>query len=307
MASALGIDLGNVYRTVEAVKASRATRGAQETATENALATQTLTREAAANAIANPTDPKALAAVAILDPTAAKTLGDIFTAADETKRAELDRQNDILAQTAAAVLEAEDPAAAYQQFRGQLPAEAQAGMPATFDANWVKLQLARATEVDKLYESLNSKATAEVERTNELADDATDHSQAIELEGIKRDNAIATDIAKAETEGTSGALKAADANAIFRYSAELFGGIFDSAGNLQNLDPGLRAKVAEVATRAESYMIRDKLPHLEAVKKAAAELGVAFPGSTPGPALGMPAPAGAAAPANPADPLGLFN
>ncbi len=306
MASALGIDLGNVYRTVELVKASRAERGAQETATENALATQTATREAAAAAIANPTDPKALAAVAVLDPAAAKTLSDIFTAADETKRAELDRQNDVLAQTAAAILESEDPATAYAQFRAQLPSEAQARMPPTFDPNWTKLQLARATEVDKLYETLNSKATAVTERSNALADDATDQQQAIELENLKRDNAIAEDIAKAETEGAAGStLESADTNAIYKQSAELFGGIFDAAGNLQNLDPGLRAKVQEVATRASEYF-KAGATHANAVKKAASELGVVFPGSTPGPALAMPA-AGAAAPAAQADPLGLFN
>lgn len=301
MASALGIDMGNVYRTVEAVKASRATRGAQETANQNAMATQAATQTAAANVIANPTDPKAAAALAVLNPDMAKTLTETFTAADEAQRAELDRQNDALARAAASVLQADDPAAAYTTMLSQLPPEARSALPATFDANFLNLQIARATAIDDLYESINSKATAETERANELADQATEQTNAIALENVKSDNNIRETVAKTEAElaaeqaaGGAAVLESADANALNKYAIQLLGGTFDQNGNLQTLDPNLRARAQAIATKAEALMTGpQKLGHNAAVQAAAQALGIQFPGATaaPGPALGVPAPA----------------
>lgn len=317
MANALGIDLGNVYRTVEAVKASRATRGAAERTAQNALAA----RGAAATLAANPSDPAALAGLVALDPQMAQDVLKAYEAADTNQRAQLDRQNEVLGQAAAAVLQSSDPAAAYAQMRSQLPPEAQAGMPAEYNENWVTLQLSRATEVDKLYATITDQATAATNRTNALADDERDQQQAIELEGVRHNNQLARDVAQSEltiqeqeakavAEGAAAGIDNADASLIYRQSVGLMGGTFDQAGNLQSLDPALAAKVQEITARA-SRIYREMPPgqrdHAEAVKQAAQALGIQFP--SPGSA---PAGGNALAPAQQQygqgdDPMGLLN
>lgn len=294
MASPLGIDLGNVYRTAEAIKQSRFLRGAQEADAKR----QGEARNAASRFASG--DQSAFGELVSLDPKMANDIVTSFNAMDAaTKKAKQDEVSAI-GQLAAGILSAKDPAAAYAQTISELPPEAAANFPETYNEDWVRAQLGRATEVSKIYEKLTGDEEYTRERTDKAADTVTSQQNALELVEANANADIKVATAKNVLEGADvSPLESADSNAIYRQAAELFGGVFDQAGNLQGLDPNTRSKVQEVATRASKYF-GGGMSHAEAVKKAAQELGVTFPGDAP-PDNVM------AAPANPSDPAGLFN
>lgn len=273
MANALGIDLGEVYRTVEAVKTSRAARGAAATATANTNAINQ------AAATANPADPATMAPLIALDPAKAKAVTDAYTALDEAGRAKLKAQNEQLGQLAAGVLSAPDPAAAYTQLIAALPPEAQGSVPPQYDENWVRARLGQATEIDKIYDSFEAQANDARDQTNAIA--MEDHEQAnrIALEATKSDNTIRETVAKAETEG-GGALDTAASNAVSRATAALFGGTFGPDGSFGGMDQQQAVKALEVAAEAEKLM--QATPGLsinDAVRRAAEAVGYKVSGT----------------------------
>lgn len=324
MANALGIDLGGIYRTVEATKGARQDRelalkreGRDEvtfqrqgeahnlnmaaTRANMSAATSAAERDAAARGAAARYaggDKGALPELISLNPQMATQILDAFSKLDEAGRKAKLQEVEVLGRTAAGILQAPDPKAAYAQLLSSIPEAERSKFPAEYDENFVRAQLAKAVEVDKLYETITKEQTT-----------ATEHSNAMALEGQKSANKIAEELAKAG----GGQIESADASLIFRQSAELLGGVFDQAGNLQTLDPNSRAKAQEIATRASQYFVKGAT-HAQAVKQAAQELGIQFPGAAP--AAGSPAgppgsnafaPAAApAAPANPADPMGIL-
>lgn len=309
MANALGIDVGEIYRTVEAVKASRANRALEERKHANTLATQ----ELASNVVkSGGTDPNAMAQLAVLNPDAAKALTDAYTAGDERtrklKRDELDRVGSL----AATVLQSENPAAAYTELRNSSPELAKI-MPPEYNAQWVQYQLAQATEADKLYDAIDGNRTAERDQANKLALQ-NDAQAATAAEGEKnRNNALSVadanraasaaekaadreftlnrdraafkdDLvkieakAKADKGAAAGQIDSKDTAPIYKMSLELLGGVFDQQGNLQITDPAIRAKGQEIAARASKLWLEGAESHAAAVKAAAKELGIEFPG-----------------------------
>lgn len=297
MANALGIDVGEIYRTVEAVKASRANRDLEERRLNNTLATQEAIKATVASGGID--NPQAMAQLVALNPEAAKTLTDTYTAMDErARKAERDRIEQIGA-VAGGILQAKDPAAAYDAVRRSSPELAKL-MPEQYDEDFVKVQLARAAEADKLFDSIDGDRTAERDQANKLALQH-DAQAATASEGeknranqlaikaqdqeftINRDKqAFKDDLVKIEAKAAAdrggATVESKDASLIYRQSLELLGGVFDEAGNVQMLDPQLRSKGQEIAVRATKFF-GEGLSHAEAVKRAAQELGISFPGS----------------------------
>lgn len=338
MASALGIDLGSVYRTAEAVKASRFEREQKEAAAGVATQTNALAVQAAGG------DEAATAQLIGLDPARAKAITDAYTAMDEAARATAAAEVDAIGRLAAGVLAASDPAAAYKQMLAEL-GEAGRGLPQEYDESYVEFQLGRATEIDKIYSQIAGNANAERDQGYHVSNDTTDHTQAVELKGIDQTNTIANNATAAEVDatareddqvhdvtmagvnhqnalaqdvakgvinievesakaGAAAGIDTPDASLIYRQAGGLLGGTFDQEGNLQGLDPSLAAKVQEISVRAGVYFKTDgptKGDHAASVKQAATELGVEFPGAAatpPGPAA-APAPAPGYHPNNP--------
>jgi hypothetical protein len=297
-ANALGIDVGEIYRTVEAVKASRAARDLEERKQANTLASQ----EAASNVIKQGgNDPAAMAQLAILNPAASKALTDAYAASDERTRKQKREELDQVGSLAATVLQSENPAAAYTELRNSSPELAKI-MPPEYNAQWVQYQLAQATEADKLYDAIDGDRTAARDQANKLILQ-NDAQAATASEGEKnRQNALAIkaeeraftlnrdatafkndlvkiqEKAKADKNGGAAQIDSKDTAPIYKMSLELLGGVFDQQGNLQITDPAIRAKGQEIAARASKLWLEGAESHAAAVKAAAKELGIEFPG-----------------------------
>lgn len=93
-----------------------------------------------------------------------------------------------------------------------------------------------------------------------------------------------------------------DANAMFRYTAELMGGRYDPmTGQFANLQPDLLTRLQAIAAEAERLYRESAgaIGHLEAVRQAGAAFGIRFP--APGGALSPPPPGGAPDASDPAN------
>lgn len=287
MANALGIDLGEVYRTVEAVKTSRAARGASEAATgrTNAIA------QAAAGA--NPAQPETMAALIALDPKMAGDITAAYTGMDEAARATAKTQAETLGQLAYGVQSAADPVAAYAAVLEGLKPEERAGLPESYDPNWVTLQLARAREIDGIYDRIDAEAADARGQSNALqletvksgnseaaavADDERGQTNALALEGVKADNSIREKVAVEEAKGAGG-VDTAGSNAIAKSTAALFGGTFGPDGSFGGMDEAQSRKALEVAAEAER-LIKDTpgLAINDAVLQASEKLGYQIAG-----------------------------
>jgi len=271
MANALGIDLGEVYRTAEAVKTSRAARGANEAA---AAKTNAISQAAA---VADPAKPETMATLIALDPKMASDITSAYTAMDEAARAKAKAQTEQLGQLAYSVQSATDPAAAYATVLEALKPEERAGMPATYDPNWVTLQLARAREIDSIYDAIDAEAKDARAQTNAIALDDHQLQNDITLEGVKSDNTIRETVAKTEAEG--GGIDTTASNAIARQTAALFGGTFGPDGSFGGMDEEQSRKALEVAAEAERLV--QATPGLainDAVLQASEKLGYKITG-----------------------------
>ena len=272
MANALGIDLGEVYRTAEAVKTSRAARGANEAATAK---TNAISQAAA---VANPAKPETMATLIALDPKMASDITSAYTAMDEAARAKAKAQTEQLGQLAYSVQSASDPAAAYATILGALKPEERAGLPETYDPNWVTLQLARAREIDSIYDAIDAEAKDARSHSNAIALDDHQLQNDITLEGVKSDNTIRETVAKEEATGAGGVDTTAS-NAIARQTAALFGGTFGPDGSFGGMDEEQSRKALEVAAEAERLV--QATPGLainDAVLQASEKLGYKITG-----------------------------
>lgn len=268
MANQYGIDLGEVYRTAEAVKGSRETREnnallmkwkVEDRAKESAKASKlNELRGAAATG-----DRKALVNLVTLDPEEGKKVIEAFSQMDESQRAQIKDNVDKVGRMAAFVLQSQDPEGAYQRVLQLLPPEMAAQAPKQYDPQFVQLQLAQAQEMDDL---LQNPELITVGTTDRL------YRHGKELERTQS-NALLKAQEKANGEG---GVKSADESLIYRQAAELMGGVFDQQGNLQNLDPDTRGKVQAIATEGARIYQQSggKITRSEAATQAARKLGI---------------------------------
>lgn len=238
-------------------------------------------------------DTAAMQQLVTLDPAQAKQIGDYLQSADEKKREDMRQMNENTGRMAAIVLSSSNPERAYQTYRNSVPGNMRAQMPEQYDETFVKFQLARAREIDDIIknpeivtfggEDIMYQDGREIARTaseNALKrDQPEEYTLSPGAVRMRGDTAIADN--PRATEAT--AMNSSDESLMFRQSVELLGGLFDQAGNVQALDPTLRAKAQSIATQASALYRQGGVTRSQAVAEAARRMGVQIPGAGPTP------------------------
>ncbi len=177
---------------------------------------------------------------------------------EESKRA-IDEKGRMLATVRNAAPEKQ--AGLYQQMLSMLPDESKTNMPKQYDSNFIDLALTKMITMDKILE--NPKAV-------QIGGEDILFKQGKEIERGKRP-------VKASGTGEGG-LKSGDESLMYRQAAELLGGMFDAAGNLQALDPETRTKAQAIATEATNIFRKGGVTRTQAVADAAKLYGIGMPG-----------------------------
>ncbi|MGM0614762.1 MAG: hypothetical protein ACQES7_04285 [Pseudomonadota bacterium] len=282
MANALGIDLGQVYQTAEAVKGMQMNRQDREAARERGQAVNALRGRAVGEG--GKINKEAMGEFVAFAPEEAKQLMDAIGSMDEREREAMQERVDTLGRVAAYIRSSDNPEQAYQTAKQNLNPEVAGNMPEQYDPNFVEMGLARAREIDDMLanpqlvtvgaEDRLYKDGQVLERTTSSAERGRQTSRANALTSAATSRANA--LTRAEGDSGPQRLKSADTNAIYRQAAGIFGGTFDpTTGRVSGLDPSQSAKVQSVSERAsEVYANGDSNTHAGAVARAARELGV---------------------------------
>jgi len=281
-ANQYGIDLGDLYRTTEAVKGARtknrlsqlqldetereiAERPAKEAA---ALERKNLLTGLRQKAVGG--DVSAQQQLLALDPEGGATFIDAVSKMDDRKIKATQRSVDEMGQLAGYVLQGKTPeeqARRYQLMYQGVSPEVQSKLPEKYDPQFMEMSLSKAMAMDKLLE--NPKAI-------QVGGEDVVYKAGREVERKTR---------PVKTSGTGsdgGGVKSADESLMYRQSVELLGGLFDQAGNITNLDPTVRNKVQGIATEATKIFREGGVTRSQAVKQAAQMFGLEVPdaGST---------------------------
>ena len=279
-ANQYGIDLGDLYRTTEAVKGARtqnrlsqlqldetereiADRPAKEAA---ALERKNLLTGLRQKAVGG--DVSAQQQLLALDPEGGATFIDAVTKMDDRKLKATQRSVDEMGQLSGYVLQGKTPeeqARRYQLMYQGVSPEVQSKLPEQYDPQFMELSLSKAMAMDKLLE--NPKAI-------QVGGEDVVYKAGREVERKTR---------PVKTSGSDGGgVKSADESLMYRQSVELLGGLFDQAGNITNLDPTVRNKVQGIATEATNIFREGGVTRSQAVKQAAQKFGLEVPdaGST---------------------------
>ena len=268
-ANRFGIDVGELYRTKEAVEGARtrnkmaslqlgeaereiAERPVKEAAAKKRNALLTGLRQKAVTG-----DADAQQQLLAIDPEGGAAFIDAVGKMDDRKLKVAQQKVDEMGQMAATVLNAspEKQANLYKQMLTTLPPESVAKMPKELDLNFLELSLSKAMAMDKILEN----------------------PKAIQVGGedivYQRGKEIARGKRPVKKPGTGeGGVKSADESLMYRQAAELMGGMFDDAGNLRALDPEVRPKVQAIATRASEIFKQGGVTRSQAVTMAAEEV-----------------------------------
>ena len=162
----------------------------------------------------------------------------------------------------------ERQAGLYMQMLSMLPDDQKKNMPTEYDPNFVDVSLSKMMAMDKILE--NPKSV-------KLGGEDVLYKQGLEVDRAKRP-------VKAGAGGTgaggtgAGGLKSGDESLMYRQAAELLGGMFDAAGNLQALDPETRTKAQAIATEATNLFRNGGITRTQAVADAAKKYGIEMPG-----------------------------
>jgi hypothetical protein len=174
---------------------------------------------------------------------------------------------DEMGRMAATVINAapEKQAKLYLQMLSTLPPESVAKMPKELDLNFLEISLSKAMAMDKILD--NPKSV-------QLGGEDILYKQGREIDRATRP-------VKPGKGGESSGLKSGDESLMYRQAAELLGGMFDQAGNLQALDPETRSKAQAIATEA-TILFRDGrgISRSQAVAEAAKLYGIDMPAQT---------------------------
>ena len=182
---------------------------------------------------------------------------------DDRKLKATQSKVDEMGQMAATVINAkpEKQARLYQQMLSTLPPDSIAKMPKDLDLNFLEVSLSKAMAMDKILE--NPKA---IRVGNEVV--VYQRGQEIERGKVPE---------KSGSGSGDGSLKSGE-SLMYRQAAELLGGMFDAAGNLQALDPETRTKAQAIATEATNLFRAGGITRTQAVADAAAKYGIEMPG-----------------------------
>lgn len=268
-ANRFGIDVGELYRTKEAIEGSR---------TRNRMAKLQLgeaereieqrpIREAEAqkrNAMVSDLKQKAVGGdqeardkLLVIDSTTKDFLNHIDKA-DEKKAKQAKENIEQIGRMLNVVQNVTDPTereAKYQQAKGMLPQEIQAKWPKNYNQNNLDLTLAK----------LGLMADVAEHKVLTFGGEDILYKDGKEIGRAQRP-------VKSGDAGGAGGLKSADESLMYRQAAELMGGMFDEAGNLRALDPEVRPKVQQIATRASELFKQGGITRSQAVTMAAEEV-----------------------------------
>ena len=199
-----------------------------------------------------------------IDPEGGASFIKAVGAMDDRKLKAAQSKVDEMGQMAATVINAkpEKQARLYQQMLSTLPPESIAKMPKDLDLNFLEVSLSKAMAMDKILE--NPKA---IRVGNE--DVVYQRGQEIERGKVPE---------KSGSGPGDGSLKSGDESLMYRQAAELLGGMFDAAGNLQALDPETRTKAQAIATEATNLFRAGGITRTQSVADAAAKYGIEMPG-----------------------------
>lgn len=276
-ANQYGIDLGDLYRTTEAVKGARtqnrlsqlqldetereiAERPAKEAAATERKNLLTNLRQKAVGG-----DVSAQQQLLALDPEGGATFIDAVTKMDDRKIKATQRSVDEMGQLAGYVLQGKTPeeqARRYQLMYQGVSPEVQSKLPEQYDPQFMELSLSKAMAMDKLLE--NPKAI-------QVGGEDVVYKAGREVERKTRP------VKDSGTGSDGGGVKSADESLMYRQSVELLGGLFDQAGNITNLDPTVRNKVQGIATEATKIFREGGVTRSQAVKQAAQKFGLEVP------------------------------
>lgn len=273
-ANRFGIDVGQLYSTVENVKGARTRNkmAGMELATAERLEEERPARELATknrNMMVSDLQQKSASGDAnaqqqllSLDPEGAPSFLDAVSKMDDRKIAATKKTVDEIGQMSAYVLQGKSPEEQqrrYSLMRKGVSPDIQSKLPENYDPQFVELSLSKSMAMDKILENPKAitlggenilyKGGREIERANVPVKAGTDS-------------------------GGQGGLKSADESLMYRQSAELLGGLFDQAGNITNLDPEVRNKVQGIATEATNIFKQGGVTRTQAVKMAAQKYGL---------------------------------
>lgn len=264
MADRFGIDLGQVFSTVEAVEGARANNRLRNLNIKEAeyqrdqrpieAAKQKNILNLRQKAAGGSQD--AVQKLFGLDENIGPTLDAIYKM-DEKQREQAKRRVNELGQVAATVLQQKTPEEkqlTYARLRSAMGPDLQSKFPEQYNEGFLSLALAKATPLEKYME-------------NPVKIDDSQYVNTYQA-GRKIDS-VKKPPEQGKNASGSGNLKSADESLIFRQVGEVFGGVFDKEGRLIQLDPKVRSKVQGITAEAANiYMQTPNITRSEAVKQA---------------------------------------
>lgn len=260
-----GVDIGQAYASAESIKGARTRnklaelqlkKAEQEEANRPAMQQRNkLLTGLRQKAVTGDTD--AQGQLLAIDPKGGAEFIQALSKMNESQIKKTKQTVEDVGRMSATVLNAppERQAKLYQQMLSMLPESSRSKMPAEFDPDFMQLSLSKATAMDKLLE--NPKAI-------KLGGEDVIYQQGREIARAKTP--------EKQTGYKGGELKSADESLMYRQAAELMGGMFDESGNLRALDPSIRPKVQQIATRATELFQQGGITRSQAVTMAAKEI-----------------------------------
>lgn len=275
-ANRFGIDVGELYRDKENIKGARTRNkmASLELGEAERVIEQRPIKEAAAkkrNAMLTGLRQKAVTGddsaqrqLLAIDPEGGASFINAVLKMDDRNIESARRKVDEMGQMSATIINAapEKQARLYQQMLTTLPPEAVAKMPKDLDLNFLEVSLSKALAMDKILENPKS---------IQVGGEDVVYQRGKEIDRAKRP-------IKPVKGSSSGGLKAGDESLMYRQAAELLGGMFDAAGNLQALDPETRTKAQAIATEATNLFKKGGITRTQAVADAAKLYGIEMPG-----------------------------
>ena len=281
-ANRFGIDVGQLYRDKENIEGARnrnkmaslqigevervnAERPGKEAA---ALEHKNMLTDLRGKASQGDTDAARKFLAVGGDPSFIDAVGKMDDAQREQSKLAIDEKGRMLATVRNAPPEKQS--ALYLQMLSMLPEESKKNMPADFDPNFIDISLSKMFSMEQILDNPQVVSAGNQEQ---------------HWKGGRKVDEFDKPIKKGSGGTGSGDLKSGDESLMFRQSAELLGGMFDQAGNLQALDPELRGKAQAIATEATKIFRQGGVTRTQSVTQAAKKFGVETPlqvGQQPG-------------------------
>jgi hypothetical protein len=270
MANQYGINLGEVYRTAEAVKGARTQNRLNDLKlqeTERQIKErpmrQNMLSQARAGAVSG--DESAQQQLLVLDPEGGPKFLEAVSKMGTRRMEQTKKIVDETGRLSAYVLQGETPeeqARRYQVMYNGVSPEVQKNLPPEYNKNFVEVSMAKATAMDKILENPKSVRFG---------------GQDILYKGGKEIERANVPQKKGSTGGMGGigGLKSADESLMYRQAASYFGGFTDpKTGEIRNLLSNDVPKVQALTAEAAKLFSEGNVPRSEAVQLAAEKLGI---------------------------------